>query len=52
MIRIADRRFDDCRKPPRGQSIDEEMVPVKGRSLLRKTMKNKPVKSGFKIFRN
>jgi hypothetical protein len=43
-------RFDACRKPPWGQSIDESMVKFKGRSVLRQKMKNKPIKSGFKIW--
>jgi hypothetical protein len=33
-----------------GQIIDEEMIPFKGQSVLRQTMKNKPVKPGFKIW--
>lgn len=50
LVEKLNRRFDECRKPPRGQSIDESMVKFKGRSSLRQTMKGKPIKSGFKIW--
>jgi len=49
-VDALNRSFFECRKPPRGQSIDEKMVRFKGRSMLRQTMKNKPIKSGFKIW--
>lgn len=50
LVKRLNERYDACRKPPRGQSIDESMVKFKGRSVLRQTMKNKPIKSGFKIW--
>jgi hypothetical protein len=43
-------RFNVCRKPPKWQCIDESMVKFKGRSMLRQSMKGKPIKSGFKIW--
>ncbi len=50
LVRRLNYRFSWCRNSPRGQSIDESMVPSKGRSVLRQTMKKKPFKSGFKIW--
>lgn len=50
LVNTLNDRFNECRVPPRGQSIDESMVKFKGRSMLRQTMKGKPVKSGFKIW--
>ena len=43
-------RFQQLRRPPRVQSIDESMVKFKGRSKMRQTMKSKPIKSGFKLW--
>jgi hypothetical protein len=42
-------RFQQLRRPPRFQSIDESMVKFKGRSKMRQTMKSKPIKSGFNL---
>jgi hypothetical protein len=50
LIDNLNARFGDFRQSPRAQSIDESMVKYKGRSSIRQRMKNKPVKSGFKIF--
>ncbi|XP_046650999.1 piggyBac transposable element-derived protein 3-like [Daphnia pulicaria] len=50
LVKGLNERYHACRKPPRGQRIDESMVKFKGRSMLRQTMKNKPIKSGFKIW--
>jgi hypothetical protein len=50
LVKRLNESYHVCRKPPRGQSIDESMVKYKGRSMLRQTMKNKPIKSGFKIW--
>jgi hypothetical protein len=43
LIDKLNRSLKDCRKNPRGQSIDEEIVPFKGRSVLRLMMKNESV---------
>ena len=42
----------DClsQKPEEHNSIDEQMIPFKGRSFLRRYMPQKPKKWGFKIF--
>ena len=37
-------------KPEEHNSIDEQMIPFKGRSFLRRYMPQKPKKWGFKIF--
>jgi hypothetical protein len=50
LIDNLNARFDDCRNPPREQSIDEAMVKFKGRSSIRQKIQNKPVKSGFKMY--
>jgi hypothetical protein len=50
LVDVLNKQFNECRRPPRWQSIDESMVKFKGRSMLRQTMKGKPIKSGFKIW--
>ena len=49
-IDLLNVRFKECRKPPRWQSIDKSMIKFKGRSMLRQTMKSKPIKSGLNIW--
>jgi hypothetical protein len=50
LVDVLNNKFNECRRPPRWQSIDESMVKFKGRSMLQQTMKGKPIKSGFKIW--
>ena len=50
LVDVLNKQFNECRRPPRWQSIDESMVKFKGRSMFRQTMKGKPIKSGFKIW--
>jgi hypothetical protein len=50
LIDSLNAQFGKCRQSPRAQSIDESMVKFKGRSWIWQRMKDKPVKSGFKIF--
>jgi hypothetical protein len=50
LVDVLNKQFSECRRPPRWQSIYESMVKFKGRSMLRQTMKGKPIKSGFKIW--
>lgn len=50
LVDILNVRFNECRKPPRWQSIDESMVKYKGHSMLRQTLKGKTIKRGFKIW--
>ena len=43
---------ENCCKvtPEEYNSVDEQMIPLKGRSSLRKYMPKKPKKWGFKVF--
>jgi hypothetical protein len=50
LVDVLNKQFSECRQPTRWQSIDKAMVKFKGRSMLRQTMKGKPIKSGFKIW--
>ena len=50
LVDTLNDRFQHCRKPVRVQSIDESMVKFKGRSMLRQSVRNKPIKSGFKLW--
>ena len=43
-------RYTHCRMPGEVQSIDESMVKFKGRSMIRQSVRNKPIKSGFKLW--
>ena len=36
--------------PSKEVSIDEAMIPFKGRSSMKQFMSNKPVKRGFKVW--
>jgi hypothetical protein len=40
----------NCIPPEEHQSIDEQIIPFKGRSFLKQYIKNKPHKWGFKVF--
>lgn len=42
--------FHEARQPEESQSIDEMMVPFKGRSSLKQYIKSKPKSWGFKIW--
>ena len=42
--------FHDAVSPTEHQSVDEMLVPFKGRSLLKQYLKGKPKKWGFKIW--
>lgn len=44
-------RFSTVYEPGRDLSIDEAMIPYKGRSSLKQYLPKKPVKRGFKVMR-
>ncbi len=50
LIDNLNARFEECRQSPRAHSIDETMIKLKGRSSIWQRMKDKPIKSGFRIF--
>ena len=49
LIEAVKRKFLEI-PPSEHQSIDEQMVPFKGRSSIKQYMKNKPHKWGYKFF--
>ena len=50
ILTVLNERFLEVYQPGCHQSIDEAMVPFKGRSSLKQYMPKKPVKRGFKIW--
>ena len=44
------KHFQDMLQPEAHQSIDEHMCKFKGKNIMRKYMKNKPIKWGFKFW--
>ena len=44
------KHFQDMLQPEAHQSIDEHMCKFKGKSMMRQSMKSKPVKWGFKFW--
>ena len=44
------KHFQDMLQPEAHQSIDEHMRKFKGKSIMRQSMKNKPIKWGFKFW--
>jgi hypothetical protein len=51
LINHLNLRFKDCRQAPRVQSIDEGMVKFKGRSSIRQSVANKPIRKVFKVYK-
>ncbi|GBO08336.1 hypothetical protein AVEN_243073-1 [Araneus ventricosus] len=47
---LLHKTFHEARKPEESRSIDEMMVPFKGRSSLKQYIKSKPKPWGFKIW--
>lgn len=50
ILDILHKTFLECVDPPEHQSIDEMLIPFKGKSQLKQYLKNKPKKWGFKFW--
>lgn len=50
MINHLKKKFKETFYPSRHLSVDESMIPFKGRSSMKQYMPNKPIKRGFKVW--
>jgi hypothetical protein len=50
VLEILHKTFHDCASPNENISIDEMMIPFKGKSNLKQYIQSKPKKWGFKIW--
>lgn len=50
VLEILHKTFHDCASPTENISIDEMMIPFKGKSNLKQYIQSKPKKWGFKIW--